>query len=97
MGTRSIYYPGAAFNGNKLMATRPLSSIPGTTRTNYVTLTEWCKKNQISKSRGRYLIKKKMLIAQRIKHQWFVCVNPQYIDKLLNYLGKNQLLFDANN
>lgn len=97
MGTKNIYHSGAAFNGNKLMATRPLSGIPGKTKTNYVTLTEWCKKNQISKDRGRYLIKKKMLIAQRIKHQWFVCANPQYINKLLNYLSINQLLFDANN
>lgn len=97
MGSKSIYSSGAAFNGNKLMGTRPLSSIPNKTRTNFVSFTEWCQKNYISKDQGRYLIKKKMLIAQRLWGQWWVCANPYCLDELLKYLNVEELTFDADN
>ena len=97
MENESISISGAAFNGNTLMGTRPLSGIPGKSRTNFVTLTEWCKKNFISKDQGRYLIKNKMLIAKRMFGQWHVCSNPHCIDDLLNYLGVVELFFDAEN
>jgi hypothetical protein len=88
---------GAAFNGNTLMGTRPLSQIPEKEKTRYVSLTEWCEGNFISKRQGRNLIKKKLLIAQRLYGQWWVCANPHCLDTLLEYLGITKLIFDADN
>lgn len=88
---------GAAFNGNTVMGTRPLSSIPGRSQTNYVSLTEWCSKNFISKKVGTTLIKKKLLIGTRRHHVWWVCANPYCLDDLLDYLGISELFFDADN
>ena len=92
-----LFRSGAAFNGNKLMGTRPLSGIPGRERTNFVSLTEWCRGNFITKRVGRKLIEKKYLIATRQFGQWWVCANPYCLDALLNYLGMSKLLFDADN
>lgn len=92
-----LFRSGAAFNGNRLMGTRPLSGIPGRSRTNVVSLTDWCKGNFISKRQGYKLIEKKYLIAFRKFGQWWVCANPYCIDALLNYLGMEKLLFDAEN
>lgn len=88
---------GAAFNGNTLMSTRPLSYIPGKQKTKYVSLSEWCSKNFISKRIGTALIKKKFLIATRRHHVWWVCANPYCLDDLKDYLGVNELMFDADN
>ncbi|MDY6899982.1 MAG: hypothetical protein SWZ49_18170 [Cyanobacteriota bacterium] len=93
----TIKISGAAFNGNTVMATRPFSHIPGRTRTNYVSLTEWCSRNFISKKVGTSLIKKKLLIGLRRHHVWWVCANPNCLEELLEYLGINELFFDANN
>ena len=88
---------GAAFNGNYLMATRPYSGIPGNSMTRYASLTEWCNKNFISKYQGKTLIKKKLLIGQRLYGQWWVCANLHCMDELLEYLGIPELFFDAEN
>ena len=92
-----LYRSGSAFNGNRVMGTRPLSGIPGRSRTNYVSLTDWCKGNFISKKQGTRLIKKKLLIGQKLLGQWWVCANPDCLDELLKYLGVEELLFDADN
>lgn len=88
---------GAAFNGNTVMATRPLSRISGNEKTNYVSLTEWCKRNFITKKQGTRLIKRKLLIAQRMYGQWWVCANLHCLDELLRELRVEQLAFDAEN
>ena len=88
---------GAAFNGNKLMGTRPISGIPGKTVTKYVSLTQWCERNSITKRVGRKLIEKKFLIGVRRKHIWWVCANSYRLEGLKNYLGVEKLMFDADN
>lgn len=93
----TVEISGAAFNGNTVMATRPLSRIPGNEKTSYVSLTEWCRRNFISKKQGTRLIKRKLLIAQRMYGQWWVCANLQCLDDLLEELGVEQLAFDAEN
>ena len=92
-----LFRSGAAFNGNRLMGTRPLSGISGRERTNFVSLTEWCKGNFITTRVGYKLIEKKYLIAQRLFGQWWVCANPYCKEALLQYLGMKELLFDAEN
>jgi hypothetical protein len=42
------------------------------------------------------LIAKKLLIAQRLYGQWWVRSNPACLEELLNYLGIEQLFFDAS-
>ena len=93
----TVKISGAAFNGNSVMATRPLSGIPGKEKTRYVSLTEWCAKNFITKKIGTRLIKQKLLIGQRYKGQWWVCTNPDCLDELLADLGMAELFFDADN
>lgn len=97
MDTEKIRASGAAFNGNRLMGTRPLSGIPGRSCTKVVSLTDWCKGNFISKRQGIKLIEEKYLIAFRRHHQWWVCANPNCLDELLKYLRIKKLLFDADN
>ena len=93
----AVKISGAAFNGNTVMATRPLSHIPNREKTAFVSLTEWCSKNFISKKVGTRLIKRKLLIAQRLKGQWWVCANPYCLDELLEDMGIEELFFDADN
>src|SRR6056300_907531 len=91
------YISGSAFNGNTIQATRPISSLRGRSRTNYVSLTQWCQQNFVSKRIGYILIKRKLLIGQRIWGQWWVCANPDSLEDLLEYLGVEVLLFDVDN
>lgn len=95
--TRSIVYSGSAFHGNVLNSNRPISNIQKRDRTNYVSLSRWCKENYISKRIGRELIKKKLLIAQKLLGQWWVCANLDCYQELLDYLGLDELFFDADN
>ncbi len=88
---------GSAFNGNTIQGTRPYSVIQGQERTNYVSLTDWCQGNFISKWIGYELIKRKLLIGQRLYGQWWVCTNPDCLQELLEYLGVEELAFDADN
>lgn len=88
---------GNAFQGSNIMTTRPLSHLPNIDSTNVVSLSEWCEKNFISKNQGRTLIKRKLLIAFRRHHVWWVAANPDCIEELLEYLGVEKLAFDANN
>lgn len=88
---------GSAFNGNTVQGTRPFTTIQGKERTNYVSLTDWCKRNSVSKRTGYKLIKLKLLIAQRLYGQWWVSSNPDCLERLLEYLGMEELVFDANN
>ena len=88
---------GSAFQDNYLNATRPIPHIKKSPQTNVVSLTQWCQGNFISKRIGRNLIKRKLLIAFRRHHIWWVCANPDCLEELLAYLGVEQLLFDADN
>ena len=88
---------GSAFNGNTIQGTRPFSVIPGQELTNYVSLTDWCQGNFISKWIGVELIKRKLLIGQKLHGQWWVTSNPDCLDELLEYLGVDELAFDADN
>lgn len=88
---------GSAFQNNYLNATRPIANYRGRSRTNVVSLTEWCDKNFVSKNVGRKLIERKYLIAFRRHHVWWVCTNPDCLNELLEYLGVEQLAFDAEN
>lgn len=88
---------GSAFNGNTTQANQPISSIKNRERTNYVSLTEFCQRNFITKRIGYKLIKKKYLIATRKFGQWWVCANPDCQTELLDYLNLDSLYFDADN
>lgn len=88
---------GSAFNGNTIQGSRPFSAIPGRERTNYVSFTDWCSGNFITKRIGYQLIKRRLLIGQKLYGQWWVCANPDCLEQLLEYLGVEELLFDANN
>ena len=93
------YFSGSAFNGNKLNSSHPITKLKIIDRdiTQYVSLTRWCKENFISKDIGRTLIKKKLLIAQRLYGKWWVCANLKCLPELLDYLGLAKLYFDAPN
>ncbi len=95
--SNSIYPSGYAFNGKKLTNYRLIAELKNREYTNYVSLTRWCKENFISKAIGRNLIKKRLLVAQKMHGQWWVCANLQCLDELLNYLGLDELYFDASN
>ena len=88
---------GSAFNENKFKGNHVKSSLSGKNKTNYVSFTEWCQKNFISKAVGRELLKRKLLIGQRLKGEWWVCANKDSLEDLLDYIGLTQLFFDANN
>lgn len=88
---------GSAFQNNYLNATRPIPHLHNQQVTNVVSLSDWCKGNFVSKRIGRNLIKRKLLIAFRRHHIWWVCANSDCLDELLAYLGMEQLLFDADN
>ena len=96
---------GSAFNGNTLQAHQIKSNlyeyqnqqIINQEKTNYVSLTEWCNRNFISKRIGRNLLAKHLLIGQKLFGQWWVCANQDCLLSLLDYLGVEQLIFDANN
>lgn len=94
-----IEVSGSAFMGNTIQATRPINQILDRNRTNYVSLTDFCRENYITKRLGYILIKRKLLIGQRIYGQWWVCSHPDPDCKqaLLDYLGIEALLFDAEN
>lgn len=94
---RSIHKSGNAFDICTIRGCKPISSFPELDKVNYVSLTEWCQKNYISKKVGRTLIKKKYLLAQRLYGRWWVCANLHCLEQLLEYLSLEQLFFDANN
>lgn len=95
--SKSIYKSGSAFHDNDINNHRPLSRIKTRDKTSYVSLTVWCRENHVSKKVGRTLIKRKLLIGQRLLGRWWVCVNPNCYQDLLDYLGIEELLFDADN
>lgn len=92
-----IMLSGSAFMGNSIQATRPISAIRTSHLTNYVSLSEWCQKNFITKRVGYRLIAQKLLIGQKKYGRWWVCANPDCINELIDYLGIEQLQFDAEN
>ena len=91
------YISGSAYNGNRIQGNRAISSLSGRNKTNYVPLTTWCQRNFISKRIGYTLLTKRLLIGQRLYGQWWVCANLDCLDQLLEYLGVEKLIFDANN
>ena len=96
---------GNAFNGSYINSNRLETNLSKSKnkvlvnqeKTNYVSLTEWCNKNFISKKIGRKLIIKKLLIGQKLYGQWWVCANIDCLEKLLDYLEIQKLFFDADN
>ena len=90
---------GSAFCGNTIISTRPLARLPNLAidKVRVVSLGDWCRYNFITKRVGRTLIKRKLLIGFRFGGQWWVTSNPSCIDELLEYLGVEKLLFDADN
>ena len=86
---------GSGFVDNQINATRPLTRIADSEQVKVVSLTQWCEKNFISKWTGRNLIKKKLLIAFRFKHQWWVTANSDCLPELLEYLDVEKLAFDV--
>ena len=92
-----ICLSGSAFNGNSLQATRPITSFSQRNKTNYVSLSDWCLGNNITKRVGYILIRRKLLIAQKLWGQWWVTSNPDCIEELLEYLDIEQLFFDVDN
>lgn len=97
--SNSIYTSGSAFNGKKISGHHPIAHLTLTQweYTSYVSLTAWCNNNFISKKTGYNLIKKKLLIAQKMYGQWWVCANLQCLDELLDYLQLDELYFDGKN
>lgn len=91
----TIINGGSAFRVNSLNSNHPVERINSSNKVRVVSLSEWCARNFISKRVGRTLIKKKLLIAFRQKHQWWVTANPDCIEQLLEYLGIEKLLFDV--
>lgn len=88
---------GSAFNENKFKGNRIKYNFSGKTKINYVSLTQWCRENFISKTKGKDLLKKRLLIGQRLNGQWWVCANKDCLEDLLLYLDLDKLFFDANN
>jgi hypothetical protein len=102
--TRSLLPSGSAFIDNDINNTRPLSVGKNQTgenleKTNFVTFTAWCEGNFISKKVGVNLIKRKLLIAIRYGGKWYVAANceKECYQQLLDYLGVEKLLYDADN
>lgn len=92
--TKKIF--GSAFVGSTINSCHPISS-HYTDTTKIVSLSEWCNKNFISRDVGYTLIKKKFLIGFRRHQVWWVAANPECIEELLEYLGVEELIFDADN
>ena len=98
---------GSAFNGSGINRYRLKSSIEDLDpvlnvikirkQTNYVSFTQFCEQNFISKNIGRKLIQKKLLICQRLYGKLWVCSDPNCRQELLDYLNLQELFFDANN
>lgn len=88
---------GSAYSGNFINSTHPLTGLPDRSLTNYVRLSDWCRGNFISTDIGYTLIKKKLLVGVRRHHVWWVCANLTCLIELLDYLGIEQLYFDADN
>lgn len=88
---------GSAFRGVGLIGYRPVPQIKDRHVTRYVSLSEFCARNFITRDTGYKLIRLKLLIGWRQKGRWWVCSNPDCIEQLLEYLGVDELLFDADN
>ena len=100
MSIRSIHWSGSGFHVHSLNGSRPITRLLDDlerTKTNYVSLSEWCEKNFITKKVGRELIRRKLLIGQRLYGRWWVCANLSCQEQLLEYLGIEKLFFDASN
>lgn len=93
----NVRISGAAFNRNKFKGNRIKSSLNNRNKTYYISLTKWCNGNFISKDIGRNLLKKKLLIGQKYKGQWWVCTDENCKEFLLDYLGLEQLYLDILN
>ena len=93
----TIKISGSAFQDHSINNRRPKSALSDRDNTKVVPLSEWCRQNFISVDIGYTLIKLKLLIGFRRHHVWWVCANPACIEQLLDYLGLEQLYFDADN
>lgn len=90
-----LKFNGAAFVGNRRMGTRPLSRIDEQDYVNVISLKEFCDRNFISRDTGYRLIELKLLIAFRRHNYWWIASNSDCLSQLLEYLGVEELFFDA--
>ena len=88
---------GSAFCGNCLQGRYPVGNFSDRDNIKVVSLTEWCAKNFITKRIGRKLIALRYLLGFRRHRVWWVAANPDCEEELLEYLGVEQLLFEADN
>ncbi len=93
----TIKISGSAFQDNSINNYRPISHIKNRDNTKVVSLAEWCQQNFVSRDIGYTLIKQKLLIGFRRHGYWWVAANPACYEELLEYLGLEQLYFDADN
>lgn len=87
MGTR-IYprFSGSAFNGNRMQAAYIWSHDPNKEKLIFISLADFCKANFISKKIGYTMIRKRLVIAKRLGHRWWVAQNDNCIEELKDYL-----------
>lgn len=88
---------GSAFMGNTTQTNRPIPHLIDKDKLAIVSLVDWCDNNFISRDIGYKLIKLGYLIGFRRHGSWWVAANPNCIEQLLEYLGMDKLLFDADN
>lgn len=86
---------GSAFNGNRRLGTRPIPNLFNGQPTKVVSLSQFCQQNFISRYQGYRAIELKLLIAFKMFGRWWVRSNPDCYQDLLDYLGLEELLFDA--
>ena len=93
----AVKLSGNAFIGDHLMGSHVIPHLYNLEKMNVVPLSEWCEKNFITKNQGRTLLRRKLLVGFRRHHDWYVAANLYCIEQLLEYLGMEELAFDANN
>jgi hypothetical protein len=93
----SLIRSGSCFNGSGINRYKVISHLATKNRTNYVSFSDFCTFNFISKNIGRILIQKKYLICQRLYGKLWVCVNLECLEELKNYLLIETIYFDAQN
>ncbi len=89
---------GAAFNGNRLMSTRPKSQLIRDSNgnllkcTKYISLSNFCRLNFVTKRTASSALAKKYLVGIRYKGQWWVAVDFECLEDLKDYLGLEDVI-----
>lgn len=88
---------GNAFVGNSIMGSRIIPRLKQGDYLKVVPLTEWCDKNFTTRRLGYKFLENHLLIGFRRHGIWWVKANPECLPELLDYLGIEELFFDAPN